>query len=105
MGEDLRPGRELDALVAERVTKLSWHPDYPGDLPYYSTDISAAWEVIEQVYKDGHGWMLVGPNFDDTKWHAYESTGCADPDYGDWYELDGDTAPHAICLAALKAVT
>jgi hypothetical protein len=35
---------------------------------------------------------------------AYESTGCADPDFGDWYELDGETAPHAICLAALEAV-
>lgn len=78
---------------------------YPaGDPPKYSENMSAAFNVVEKVYERGLGWMLFSPNYNGTKWHAYQATSCADPDSGDWYELDGDTAPEAICLAALKAV-
>lgn len=110
----MKPGRELDQLVAEKifgleVVKETWdegkecsysigEPDYwytanePGGylhnpVPFYSTDIAAAWEVFEKVklyrlerWNDGHGWSASsGRNRE-----------------------RGDTAPHAICLAALE---
>ena len=125
----LEPGPELDALVAEKV--MGWevtrrdHPmleggeqvihakdadgalraviwdiaNYPRSLWWHpSTDITAAWEVVEKVWgnmamrwdrPDGKVWVSGIPaGF----WHKEVS------------EAVGETAPHAICLAALKAV-
>jgi hypothetical protein len=129
-------GRDLDALVAEKVmgfyvlpekeipgcdlgsTKLFCGKE-PGIVPRwghmdrvkrYSTEIAAAWEI---VLKKGcfHLVRLVGGSFrctfDDTRWaegpslwddEVYESLPiCV-------HEAIAETAPLAICLAALKAV-
>lgn len=114
----LPPGRELDALIAEKVIKLT--PGYyfmefkdlsqqeqnnynrnqgwsPMRCPEYSTDIAAAWEVVERMRMIGAdleitiGKMGYAINYElEDNWgvHGYK-----------------DTAPHAICLAALKAVS
>lgn len=116
----MKPGRELDALVAEKVMGWRAHsPGYPslvdingvptgwlasgqgsqGDDPDFrpSTDIAAAWEVVERL--GGNMFQL----HYDTRYGHENKTGWA-------VILDGvvmcgfaDTAPHAICLAALKA--
>jgi hypothetical protein len=105
--DELKPGREMDALVAERVfgwkrlrNQVGWYRD--GDKstwnmrePRFSTDISAAWTIVEKLkgmepeieWSDEiHAWCVV----------FYKS------------KIDsatlGDTAPLAICKAALKAV-
>jgi hypothetical protein len=102
----LPPGRELDALVAEKV--LGWpaardakaigEAGYwtAGDerfihgLPAFSTDIAAAWEVVEKLIASDE-WPEFSLEYEATlKWSV-----------GDCY---GATAPHAICLAALKAM-
>lgn len=115
----MNPGRELDALVAEKVMELKnirklnteaikdFVYDRPNlitglhvieDLvPEYSTDIAAAWEVVERLAE-------------------YHGNKC-DLDYGEFLEglwtvrfgfgndsCSAETAPHAICLAALKVV-
>src|SRR5437763_10661229 len=64
MHQDVKPGRELDALVAERVmgwaverntvdsepiVMFSKPGEYYGPVPPYSTDIAAAWEVVEKL--------------------------------------------------------
>lgn len=137
------PGRELDALIAEKVMgytkKLvpayslpnidipearfprqdSWlyinaggYPDYfeghvndmfsdasrgirqtLTSVPPYSTDISAAWEVVEKLSEQGI-FLRLSSISGAGKWRCY---------------MLGmtpyvDTAPHAICLAALRAV-
>ena len=115
MNTTVKPGRELDALVAEKVmgckvyVEANGNPrcDCPGanatgprphasyglyaSLKRYSTDIAAAWEVVEKMREDG---FLVA---------LYRSAGAwiadTNPGYG-----KSDTAPHAICLAALRAV-
>jgi hypothetical protein len=98
--------RNIDALVAEHVMGWWLAKDEDGewcfmdgadfvcfnfDVPHYSTDIAAAWEVVEKM---GH----VGLNWDDTtnspaRWQCIMERG----------EYYADTAPMAICLAALKA--
>jgi hypothetical protein len=126
----MKPGRELDTLVAEKVMgwipKKRW-PDllvweniegedraadeaterysvYEGFRP--STDISDAWEVVEKLgiipnsfyigYKtDKNGKKIYRAFFQKenpitTLIHTYEA--------------DAETAPLAICLAALEAV-
>lgn len=142
--DELKPGRELDALVAEkvmglqvetdplkyfsgaavaehvehfgkyrRVESISGGADIPlfWKLPHYSTDISAAWEVVEWFRKNK---KALGFSFDvhwlDPDWRIENyDTGYSGYLYRGWkegqeFDVQSSTFPHAICLAALKAV-
>lgn len=122
----MKAGRELDALVAEKVMGCiisfkgwrygrcgcddtkgpshMWTPDhetYEWPAPY-STDIAAAWEVVEKM-GNWHGFDFAIWKKEVGEWRAgwFEDG---------WEGLEGradataESAPHAICLAALKAV-
>lgn len=68
-----------------------------GTIPSYSTEIAAAWEVVEAVkfYNMAIKWDADG---------AWLS-GIPNPFWGvPVHEGRGDSVPHAICLAALAAV-
>ena len=124
----LAAGRELDALVAEQV--MGWTACDPAqesrpwecgderpsvrtgmgippgesdrnEIPHFSTDIAAAWEVVEKLDRDGHtmemdkrdaGWVVRFVDYSKDPILSMEITDTA------------PTAPLAICLAALKAV-
>lgn len=121
----MEAGRELDALVAEKVMGLTRHDEsyvtesigkvlrfvwrdgcgdcvYSGDmfLPRYSTNIADAWEVVERLVS------TPGPNGDH---HSVQVDYSGDAvvvidENEDWQvSAIADTAPLAICLAALKA--
>lgn len=128
----MKAGRELDALLAEKifgckvdrekrfyeVTMFCGCPGRQHDsdsdrvegIPWYSTDIAAAWQVVDHVrYSVRNGRFVVrapeGPA--PAYWSAgYEDTS-SEPGYGDsihhWL-VEGETAPHAICLAALRVI-
>lgn len=133
MGSEMKPGRELDALVAEKVMGLVvdldnskyfdgtqvatrkedfgaigeavqtisgvYHPRLSWPLPHYSTDIAAAWEVVERL--SAENWifdLLEGAHEGASPWRAHFMR------EGERSNGYGDSAPHAICLAALKAV-
>lgn len=87
----MNPGPELDALVAEKV--MGWRDDVALLPPSYSTDIKAAWEVVEKM---GSNFII-----------ASEKRGEFAVFFGPG-EIDefckSSSSPHAICLAALKAV-
>lgn len=114
---DMSP-RERDALVAEKVMNLplhratitgfntsvenvEWHE--PRGAKPYTTDIAAAWEVVEKMpisftlMRDSFSWIVTvrksPSSLDDVK------EVIANP-----IEVRAETAPEAICLAALKAV-
>ena len=114
----LPAGRELDALVAEMVMHERLPPNgYDTDVavraehiggggyvrhpvPAYSTDITAAWEVVKKLDADGLVWAIA----DDEVYFAK-----GDPDSPD-YRFGGVglypfvDKPLAICRAALKAL-
>lgn len=124
----MEAGRELDALVAEKVMRLSpcdawqmfrWTMNggewihrneicqydnkcYPAqNCPYYSTDITAAWEVVVKMENDDYWWTAedVNPNSDPV---AYS---CTFSKNGKWYTAEWDfSMPLAICKSALLAV-
>lgn len=122
----MKPGRELDALVAEKVMHKK-HPFYPkeegmtfwedaarravnkvclNDVPRYSTDIAAAWDVVMRLERtlDQTCWTGEFGLSCDGVWQA--SWSFWRPKKGKW-AVTADSyvsAPHAICLAALKAV-
>ena len=105
--------REMDAKVAEKVMRLpvKFHTNNPNgerfyyldmpdkhgmcpDVPHYSTDIAAAWLVVEKMLETSriditHEGMLWVCEVIDTEKLAIASA---------------NTAPMAICKAALKAV-
>lgn len=93
----MKSGRKLDTLVAEKIFNLKvdhdtfneiTHEEYYYPVEEYSTDISAAWTVVEKLkdnfkmhYIDNRYWVSINENIE-----------------------EAETAAHAICLAALKAV-
>jgi hypothetical protein len=140
-------GRELDALVAERV--MGWrkrvsadHTNSPIkalrdfgviyawkdragkemglDVPAYSTDIAAAWQVVVHIHNSITNKADDGKRRDLnyltlsvlSRYGATAASFDLDELPTDWFEdIDaypfaarGDTAAHAICLAALRTV-
>jgi hypothetical protein len=115
-------GREMDALIAERVMGWKWmgidhetlamlldptarrHPawreypdrphssDWDAYVPHYSTDIAAAWEVVEAMQSESRP---------DAEWIHFAA---AIDGVNLLTETAGDAAL-AICRAALKAVS
>jgi hypothetical protein len=110
--------RDLDALVAEKVMGHAvekWggeshikapdaHPTSCAkvwhDIPHYSTDISAAWQVVEKLTTTTKQWFRLEQWCTGTK-ATFEISGAAEKD-GEWSAEDLE-APRAICLAALTA--
>jgi len=107
----MKPGRELDALVAEKV--MGWKAVQVFDLkdtdgtniangitpynigqrvPHYSTDIASAWEVVEEMQNNEWDFTLKNHK------RKYEAI------FGTLYNAFAPTAPEAICKAALLAV-
>lgn len=93
----MNPGRELDALIAEKVMRLdlleedaheNWIPIAPEP---YSTDIAAAWKVLTTV--PCHGWTL------HSEWA--QEPHCTFYNWDSENTHKGQSIPHAICLAAL----
>lgn len=115
-----KPSRELDALVAEKVMGEAYRPyaqiltTYPSksvpETPFYSSDIAAAWQVVEKLRSMGKSFIL--------SWDARpacKSYYCSNHDgenlmtrgfsqSDEYIDEEADSAPLAICLAALKAV-
>ena len=116
--DTMSAGREMDALVAEKVMGWKLHPDghcddcralgepifespdgfCPADA--FSTWIDPAWEVVEKLRKEGMVVELsLGP-------YGYHNL-CIIRRYTDITRYKGiakaDTAPLVICRVALKA--
>ena len=106
--DEMPAGREMNLLIADKVMLLPCVDDPPGDgrncprCGYldYSTDIAAAWEVAEKM-RATYGVSLY--------WRSKrKGEGCWVAKFlhrSHAHEATGDTAPLAICRAALKAVT
>lgn len=105
----MKAGRELDALIAEKVfgktVDRSSHFDIYYDngpsIPFYSTRIAGAWLVVEKLVADG---MQPIVNYLNGQILAYDGWHCCIAKGYEVYHSHGcETAPLAICLAALKA--
>jgi len=145
MSDELQAGRELDALVAERIFgwmrvqppkhdfdgplpgqgevlasptavpmiesgEYAWPPK--GIIPFtfflpsqgWSTDISAAWQVIERMAARGL-WLTLLTPYDATDGYHATFTPHGRPQWCDAVaRAQAATAPLAICRAALRAV-
>ncbi len=101
----IKAGKELDNLIDIHV--MGFDPNMTSTrrfVPDYSTDIKVAWQVVGKIDNLGlegiRWWKLEkGPG---GKYHMmlrdYAQNGAFS------YHVEADTAPHAICQAALKAM-
>jgi hypothetical protein len=101
----VKAGRELDALVAEKVMGYKTAPIPDGETanpPNFSTDITAAWQVVEKMRERGYRlglrtWVRSAEGeavfVDPKRERASEGNGAFDA-----------SVPLAICIAALRAV-
>lgn len=105
-------GREMDVLIAEKLNlfldiKESTQGDYfHEDKALYfrpfSTDIAAAWEVVEKMIRDGHNFVASQSSEKGRRPHVIFTNAKDEEDRNEWqYE---DSFPLAICRAALLAV-
>ncbi len=103
----MEAGFEIDSLIAEKIfgwklddeSALVWLlPDGSrrGALPHYSTDIADAWQVIEHM--NDRGWSPTV--FCEFQWWIANFF----TDIAGSFEASAETAPLAICLAALRAM-
>lgn len=115
----MEAGRELDALIAKKVfgvtefhtSAFAFNKNAPSgfwryyvDCPPFSTNITAAWEVLETLPRTL--WPEVG-RMDDGRWYCeIVSRGDAPAEVspGPIAREIADTAPLAICRATLLAV-
>jgi hypothetical protein len=117
---EIKPSREIDALVAEKVmgwtrTASGWHHECPSAgpdgvniaaPPHFSTDIAAAWQVAEKLGLTVTPMSVRGIR----KWGSARCNYFQGPPLvavgmtkgRDWETAE--TAPMAICLAALRWV-
>lgn len=100
--EAMIAGRDLDALIATKVMGLPvWRDEYETIYPPYSVDIAAAFEVVEKLRAQGLTVTISTPLPDCKSWDV---RGWNSQTNDNRFIAHADTAPLAICLAALKAV-
>ncbi len=102
--------RTLDADVAEKV--MGWGFPEPDSTPSYSTDIAAAWTIVEKLRGEYVRVELAYARFfgPDTgyqqgvfKWECHIH--CAEPEnWRNYHPGYGQTPAEAICHAALMTV-
>lgn len=108
--------REIDRLVAEKVlgckvvgkqgcgcNDLRHSRDSFERFGYYSSNIADAWEVVEKWNKmSNKNWVTISSDFNNKTWDCFFEYTDHPPGLGS--HSNEDTAPLAICKAALKAV-
>lgn len=112
--DEMVAGRETNLSVAMKVFGRNEHyydcPHIDGNgrllsfcgcpsLPRYSVDIAAAWQVVEHMRGDYR--TTIASDTTGTLWHCKFET--LDDDPFPYFSTNQDTAPLAICKAALKA--
>ena len=130
----MKPGRELDAMIAERVMHWKTFAGEPGygrkperlislildPIPHYSTEIAAAWFVVDAIHdlisnraSDGKRTDINFLQLAVLGWYEGVAVSFNPNNRLNWWEYtdripfsaSGETAAHAICLASLKVVS
>lgn len=107
MNEEMKASRELDVMIAERVMNFPLpaggaNVSYPY---YYSTELSAAWMIVEKLRTDGWRWVISSREaHTESWWVAVERPAHWEANHTSKNQAIDSSLPRAICLVALKAV-
>ena len=120
----LKPGQEMNVLVAEEIMHLPHEPGCPAiaddesdsvladyqdcccERHNYSMDITFAMEVANKILEMGFHWWIVNIDENETmtgiwRWAAHVRRFKGSHTFADGY---GKELPEAICKAGLKAI-
>jgi len=112
--DEMPAGREMDVLIAEKV--MGWKWDSRDEVFYdqegrsrvdifnrFSSEIEYAWMVVEKIIAMSYTVLVSNGKHSPPRqtWHCIITIIPQQGGYRDGY---ADTAPLAICRAALKAV-
>jgi hypothetical protein len=120
-GAPREAGRELDVFIAEKVmgymgARLDpkarpYHGSLYDDsgillsVPNYSTEIAAAWQVVEKLARlEPHAWMLTLMNWNYYGKRTYSAQFTSHPLGPPRVEACADSPALAICLAVLRTL-
>lgn len=106
----IKPGPELDALIEQKIMftvkdRIKW-----VERGCYSRSMADVWKVVHRIQFNtdplGRAWKLeLRYGGTDHEWYAaFELENDTAGDDRTFHHAYGQTAPHAICLAALKVV-
>lgn len=98
----MEAGRELDALIQNKVFGMQTYLGFPG----YSTDISVAWQVVEEMINQQMVKFSLSRRTDiSSKWSAHfkEIAKHKPKQECQQWTAHANIAPEAICKAALLA--
>ena len=107
--ETIPAGRGLDAAIADVLRELTGEPAPGSPIPPYSTDIAAAWKIVEAVRSSG-GEAIIDITDDETCAEDPQESPYAVTFFLDLEEEDeaveatAEEAPLAICRALLAAM-
>lgn len=92
--DEMDAGPKMDGLVAKYLMGFpTLHPELPHKMLPYSTDIAFAWKVVEAIEEETTKLTLLRGQSSQFYWTAQ---------FGGSIPGRGETAPLAICRAALK---
>ena len=106
----MKPGNELNAIVAEKIFGWEIYQDQDQRdrsyvkhnagggylLPDFSCDMGAAYQVVQEMIK--RDYVNRFTMVETQSWHK-----CYFGKDNDEFAEKGESVPHAICMAALKA--
>lgn len=105
LSPETKAGKALDAAIATKI--MGWkftedkvwktHRKKTAELPHYSTQLQAAWEVLEKMVKDGWEFEVGGAK--DETFYCLLTKG------RDWPMGEHKEVEVAICVAALLSVS
>ena len=108
----MKPGRDLDALIAEKIFEDTGLRDALADNTewgmnnHYSTDIADAFEVVEALRSQGFTFVL--GTFESKNGIPMVPTSDMRAMFAKVNQrvvmVPGDSPAHAICMAALEAL-
>lgn len=89
-----------DKTYVDTGERHAWGP-IVNEIPHYSTDIAAAWQVVEHLMRQDYRYVLRG-NFEGNglHWCGFDEEGWADLNPL-WQSPLCESLPLAICRAAL----
>lgn len=103
MGEEYYEQEGKFWYILPFVTDVTGKP-FPLPIPFYSTEINAAWLVVEKLAAENRGTLVLQDWLDvrgtPGRWCALFDL----PDGHDTGQILADTAPLAICKAILKSI-
>jgi hypothetical protein len=98
----MKPGEELDLAIGRF---MDWKWCDRGNLPHYSTNVAAAWQIVNRL--ENSGCTFAYKTMSEGKRGHFVTIGYLDKPVDSFHRFitkQGESVAHAICLATLEFI-